>query len=96
MKYLTEDYIQHNPYVATGRQGFITGLTGWFSAVDVKFEIIRAIAEDDHVVLHIKQTSDGKTKSLVDIFRVENGKIAEHWDVVQDVPEKMAHENGMF
>ncbi len=96
MAYLTDDYIQHNPYVPTGRKGFIDGLTGWFSSVDVKFSIVRAVAEDDLVVLHVKLVSGEQTKSVMDIFCVENGKIVEHWDVSQEVPEQMAHDNGMF
>lgn len=96
MAYLTEGYIQHNPYVATGRQGFVEGLTGWFSSVDVEFSIVRAIADGDLVALHVKQIADGKTRAVMDIFRVEDGKIAEHWDVSQEVPKEMAHDNGMF
>lgn len=96
MTYLTDGYIQHNPYVPTGRQGFIDGLSGWFSSVEVDFSIVRAVAEGDLVILHVKQVSGETTKSVMDIFRVENGKIAEHWDVSQDVPEEMAHGNGMF
>ncbi|KAB7613291.1 polyketide cyclase [Amylibacter sp. SFDW26] len=96
MAYLSEGYIQHNPNVPTGRQGLIDGLSGWFAAVDVEMSIVRAIAEDDFVVLHVKQVSGGKTKAVIDIFRVESGKIVEHWDVSQEVPEQMAHDNGMF
>ncbi len=96
MTYLTEDYIQHNPYVPTGRKGFIEALSSWFSAVDVDFSIVRAIAEKDHVVLHVKQVIDGKETAIIDIFRVEEGKIVEHWDVSQAVPDEIAHDNGMF
>lgn len=96
MEYLTEDYIQHNPNVPTGRDGFINGLSGWFSAVDVDFSIVRVMAEDDLVALHVKQVIGDKTSAIVDIFRVEDGKITEHWDVVQRVPAEMAHDNGMF
>ena len=96
MQYLSEDYIQHNPYVATGRQGFIDSLTGWLSSVDVSFEIVRVISENDYVVLHVRQTNNSKIASLIDILRIENGKIAEHWDVIQDVPQQMAQDSGMF
>ena len=56
------------------------------------------IAEGDFVVTHVLITTDEKDRGTVamDIFRLEGGKIVEHWDVVQPMPEKSANENGMF
>ena len=58
---------------------------------------MRHIAADgDMVWLHIRDASMGKTRAVVDIFRVTNEKIAEHWDVIQDVPARSANSNTMF
>lgn len=95
--YLDKNYIQHNPYIATGRSALINGLSGWLASVpDATFEIVRVISEGDLVVLHVRQTNQGKETAMIDIFRVEQGEIVEHWDVVQQVPSKLAHENSMF
>lgn len=100
-RYLTEDYIQHNPYVATGRQGFIDALGPWLSSQpDTRYEIKRVITSGDLVMLHIHSYTVGSGEpggAGIDIFRVDaEGKIAEHWDIWQSIPATMAHENGMF
>lgn len=63
-------------------------------AVTVK----RVIVQDDLVVLHVHSLPEPGVlgTAIVDIFRVENGKIVVHWDVMQPVPDKMSHGNGMF
>ena len=96
-QYLNKSYIQHNPYVPTGRDALISGLGGWLASIPTaKFEIIRVVSEGDLVVLHVKQSNQGKETAMMDIFRVEEGKIVEHWDVVQQVPDSLAHANTMF
>jgi predicted SnoaL-like aldol condensation-catalyzing enzyme len=98
-KYFGPRYVQHNPGAANGPEGFkrLVGL------LKEKFpashnEIKRVIAEGDLVVLHVHSTRQpgDRGRAIVDIFRVENGKIVEHWDVIQDVPEKSANDNTMF
>ncbi len=61
-------------------------------------EIKRVIAEGDLVVLHVHSVviPNSPGRMIVDIFRVEDGKVVEHWDVIQPVPEKAANSNGMF
>jgi predicted SnoaL-like aldol condensation-catalyzing enzyme len=89
-QYLAEDYIQHNPQVPSGREAFVSAIGGLFSQFpDASFDVKRIIAEDDLVVLHslVKFTPDERGHAVADIFRVEDGKVAEHWDVLQDVPE---------
>ena len=100
-EYLSEDYIQHNPVVPTGREGFITAIGNWLPYVPNQVsEIKRVISAGDLVVLHVHYydpTSENLGNAVVDIFRVDKqGKIVEHWDVIQAVPAVMAHENGMF
>jgi predicted SnoaL-like aldol condensation-catalyzing enzyme len=98
VKYLGEEYKQHNPTAADGKQGlkaFIDFLKARFP--NQRGDIKQVIAEGDLVVLHVHSTrGDGPGRAIVDIFRVKNGKVVEHWDVIQDVPEKAANSNGMF
>ena len=97
--YLGNDYRQHNPTAADGREGlraFIDFLRTRFP--NQRGDIKRVIAEGDLVVLHVHSTRGDDTpgRAIVDIFRLENGKVVEHWDVIQDVPAQPANANGMF
>ena len=92
-------YIQHNPMAQTGRDAAIAFLEPFFkSHPDISYSIKRIIADGDLVAVHshAKFTADDRGLALVDILRVDNCKIAEHWDVAQPVPEKSANTNGMF
>jgi predicted SnoaL-like aldol condensation-catalyzing enzyme len=95
LKYLSEGYVQHNPYVATGRQAFIDAFAG--EKDDTSKAIFKqTIAEKDLVVLHshkVQKTGD-RGVAGIDIFRVKDGKITEHWDVNQKIPE--GAKNPMF
>jgi predicted SnoaL-like aldol condensation-catalyzing enzyme len=98
-KYIGPRYIQHNPLAADGPDGLkrlVTLLKEKFP--NSRSEIKRAIAEGDLVVLHVHSVREPgqRGRAIVDIFRLENGKIVEHWDVIQDVPEKAANDNTMF
>ena len=98
-RYLSEDYIQHNPYTATGRQAFINYVVAVSKQnPGASSEIKRVIAERDLVVLHVHDRVDGSDRgtAVVDIFRVENEKIVEHWDVLQPIPETDVSGNSMF
>ncbi len=98
-KYFGPKYIQHNPGAPDGIEGF----KGFLNFLKEKFpnsksEIKRVFAEGDFVILHVHAVREPGTRgrAIVDIFRLEDGKIVEHWDVAQDIPEKMPHNNGMF
>ena len=98
-KYLGPHYRQHNPGAADGPEPFIA-IVKRFAQIfpELRMEPKRIIAEGDLVVLHshlILKPGD-RGSAVVDIFRLENGKIVEHWDVVQEVPETSANNNTMF
>ena len=98
-RYMGEVYIQHNPAAPDGPDLFVEFI-GQFQAMapDMTFDIKRVIAEDDLVALHyhLTMTPGDLGRAVVDIFRVENGQIVEHWDVLQDVPAESANDNTMF
>jgi predicted SnoaL-like aldol condensation-catalyzing enzyme len=98
-RYLGSQYKQHNPTARDGAEG----LKAFIEFLKAKFpnqhgEIKQVIAEGDLVVLHVHSTRGDNTpgRAIVDIFRVAGGKVVEHWDVIQDIPEKAANPNGMF
>lgn len=96
---VAEDYKQHNPAVADGRQAFISFLKGMYTEVpNSTFQVKRVMADGDYVTLHVhfKSSPVEKGEAIVDIFRLEKGKIVEHWDVIQSIPEQSANTNSMF
>ncbi|VVD75138.1 nuclear transport factor 2 family protein [Pandoraea nosoerga] len=98
-QYLGRQYIQHNPNAADGVEGF-----GKFldflrkNQPDSHSEIVRAFADGDYVILHVRKVPypGAQPIAIVDIFRLEKGKIVEHWDVSQQVPAKTVSGNSMF
>jgi predicted SnoaL-like aldol condensation-catalyzing enzyme len=100
LAHLGPRYIQHNPRAQDGADGLRAFIEGYLKKVvpRLKASIQRVIVEGDMVVLHVKSEPEpgAPVTAIVDIFRLENGKIVEHWDVMQPVPDKMAHGNGMF
>lgn len=98
-RYIGSRYIQHNPLVPDGKAPFVDYFTGYFKEnPQAKNTIKRAVAEGDLVFLHVHSTQNPQDRgqAIIDIFKVENGKIVEHWDVIQSIPEKSANNNTMF
>jgi len=97
--YVSKEYIQHNPDVADGTQGFIR----YFERMqreypDKSIEFVRCIAEGDLVALHTHQTWPGSDEYVtMDFLRFDaDGKICEHWDAIQQVPKQSANLNTMY
>jgi predicted SnoaL-like aldol condensation-catalyzing enzyme len=98
-KYVGSQYIQHNPKTADGAVAFVESTKHWLAKFpQASVEIKRVIAEGDLVVTHdlVRHSPDDLGLAGLDVFRLENGKIVEHWDARQPVPENAANKNTMF
>lgn len=99
-KLLGDSYVQHNPRIADGIEGFEAFLaTLRQDFPDLKAEVKRVFADGDHVIAHVYgvRVPGQPGTAIVDIFRLDgNGRIVEHWDVMQPVPDTSANPNGMF
>jgi predicted SnoaL-like aldol condensation-catalyzing enzyme len=97
-KYLGDEYKQHSPSVEDGKNGlknFIQILQDKFPRTHV--DIKRSFSDRDYVILHVNFIMNNKPGlAVIDIFKLKDGKIVEHWGVSQDIPEKSANTNGMF
>ena len=92
-------FVQHNPQVPDGVEAFIKFVHSMRSQFpDLHLETIRAIAQGDMVVTHSHMTlTPGEPGlALADFFRFTDGKVVEHWDVIQNIPDTSANSNGMF
>ncbi|MGH8218685.1 MAG: nuclear transport factor 2 family protein [Steroidobacteraceae bacterium] len=93
------DYIQHSPLAATGAAG-LKAFLDWARnhSPDAKHSVKRIFADGDHVIAHVHVVirPGDRGNAVVDIFRIENGKVAEHWDVAQEISERCAHDNGVL
>ena len=92
-------YIQHNPLLPDGFEAFIAFVTGFAAQFpQSSVEIRTVLAEGDRVVTHglLKSSPEDRGTVAMDIFRLEGGKIVEHWDVLQPFPETSANDHPMF
>jgi predicted SnoaL-like aldol condensation-catalyzing enzyme len=98
-KYMGATYRQHAPYATDGHEG-LRAFVEWFrtNCPNHRYEVVRVLAEGDFVMLHLHGMGGPNThgESVVDIFRVEDGKVVEHWDIIQPIPENAVNTNSMF
>jgi predicted SnoaL-like aldol condensation-catalyzing enzyme len=97
-EYMSKDFIQHNPTVSDGPEG-VKQLVHMLASQGVpkqKCEYKHVMADGDIVMLHTRYEMAGKEWRFIDIYRVANGKLAEHWDAMMAMPETRAHNNQLF
>lgn len=95
---MSTDFIQHNPTIADGPEG-VKALVQMLVSKGTpkqKIEFKHIIAEGDIVILHSRYEMAGKEWRFIDIYRVKNSKIAEHWDAMMQMPDNRANNNPMF
>ncbi|HST84282.1 MAG TPA: nuclear transport factor 2 family protein [Kineosporiaceae bacterium] len=98
-RYLGSTYIQHNPQIGNGKAALVAWATGFQASFpSLKIEVKRVLADGDLVMVHSHLTlfPGDRGTAVADIVRLKNGKIVEHWDVLQAVPETSANDNTMF
>ncbi len=96
--YGAPDYIQHNPGVPDGREAAIALLQPMFSDRNRSFEVRKILVDGDLAAIHIFARPDPAARgaAVADFYRLKDGKIVEHWDVIQPIPEKSANAHPMF
>lgn len=99
-KFIGERYVQHNPQIADGAEGFkrrVSFIKETFP--ELRAEVKNIVAEGDFVMAHVHgvRVPGRRGTAIVDILRLdEDAKLVEHWDVMQDIPEHAENQNGMF
>ena len=100
---MSDNFKQHNPTVPDGKQGFINGVGEYLLKPNpnLKLTAKRVLVDDNMVMVHKFGKFDNtnvaeRGVAVIDVYRVENGKIVEHWDVIQPIPETAANNNTMF
>lgn len=95
---ISKNFIQHNPTLPDGPEGVKAVVHMLISKGVPKQKIVfkHVVAEDDIVILHTRTEMGGKEWRFIDIYRVENGKLAEHWDAMMEMPDAPANRNPMF
>lgn len=96
--YVAPDYIQHNPGLADGRDAAITMLAPMFADRGHSFAIRHIVVDGDLAAVHIfvKPDPAARGAAVADFYRLKDGKIVEHWDVIQPIPEQSANTHPMF
>ena len=97
-RYVSEDYIQHNPTAGNGREDAIALIEKLAATPGFRPSVKRIVAEGDLVAvhLHLQLGEEGAGLAVMDMFRLDGGKIVEHWDVIQEVPSQTVSGNSVF
>ncbi|RDI48329.1 nuclear transport factor 2 family protein [Nocardia mexicana] len=99
-----DEFVTHNPRVphdrstGTGKQAFraFFATPAGRALAQATQDVVRVVADDNLVAVHIRLTAEGGETAIVDLFRLQDGLVVEHWDVVQPVPAALPHPHGMF
>lgn len=95
--FVAPDYIQHNPGLPDGRDAAVAALAPKFADPDFHTDIQRVLADGDYGVIHLHGYRGGERGgAVVDLYRVADGKIAEHWDVIQPIPETAQNDHPLL
>ena len=93
-RFMRDDYIQHNATCADGKAGFLESIKGFLS-LGPQIVIIRLNSEDDMVYVFFKCTlKNGHVNKVCDIYRLQDGQLAEHWDIIEHNVEDVQSRNG--
>lgn len=97
-RYVAEDYIQHNPGIQDGREAAIAALEPKFSATGASFEVKRILVDGDMAMIHLhgRSSPDNPGGTVADIYRLKDGMVVEHWDVLQKVETQTVNPHPYF
>ncbi|MCI9845536.1 MULTISPECIES: ester cyclase [Flavobacterium] len=97
-EYVSKNFVQHNPTISDGQEG-VKSLVEMLISQGVpkqKIDFKHIVVDDDIVILHSRYEMSGKEWRFIDIYRIENGKLAEHWDAMMQMPDNRANSNPLF
>ena len=96
--YVAPEYIQHNANIPDGREPAIAALEPMFKAEGSRFDIKRIVVDGDMAVIHLhgRAGASGNGGTVADIYRLKNGKIVEHWDILQPIADKTVNPHPYF
>lgn len=96
--FVGDRYVQHNPQIGDGLAGLQARLRELADVFpELRVQVRRMVAEGDHVTAHVHavRVPGQRGVAIMDMFKLEGGKLVEHWDVMQDIPEQSQNANGM-
>lgn len=97
-RYVAPDYIQHNANILDGREPAIAALEPMFKTEGSRFDIKRIVVDGDMAVIHLhgRAGATGNGGTVADIYRLKNGRIVEHWDILQPIADKTVNPHAYF
>lgn len=98
-QFIAPNYIEHSIEASDGLEGLKNDVIGYLKVYPMSTaEIKRTVADGDMVILHVHTVLEPGTpgRAVMESFRLENGKVVEHWDISEDIPTKLKHNNGVF